>query len=410
MLKYAFLICTLFAGTTIAQPRKDLPISMAKGFAASIMTTYPDSIVSKKFLQHMLQDKEGTDPEKRRAVWNYEEAVTLKGIDRLWRKTGDDRYFTYMKKIMDHFIEEDGTIRTYLPLEYNSDQLTGGLILLTLYENTRAPKYKQALDHLWEQIQWQPRTKQGGFWHKYKYPYQMWLDGAYMLDYFYASYARAFNQEVFSDVANQLIWMNDHLRDPATGLLYHGWDESKKQPWSDPVTGRSPEVWSRSMGWYVMALADIIEIFPTDQPKRKDLIRILQQTMDALKAYQDAPSGVWYQIVNKGGKQGNYLEASGSVMFTYALAKGINRGYLPASLKPMLTSAYQGMLKEFITIDERGFPHVHQSCSGAGLGGTPYRSGSYEYYVNEPRRSDDLKTIGPLISLFLEMEQLKPRM
>ncbi len=151
----------------------------------------------------------------------------------------------------------------------------------------------------------------------------MWLDGAFMLDYFYASYARAFNKDVFSDVANQLIWMNDHLRDPATGLLYHGWDESKKQPWSDPITGRSPEVWSRSMGWYIMALADIIEIFPTDHPKRKDLVRILQQTMDALKAYQDTPSGVWYQIVNKGGKQANYLEASGSVMFTYALAKGM---------------------------------------------------------------------------------------
>lgn len=389
-----------------AQTAKVDPMAQARGFAANIMTKYPDSIVSKKFLQHMLQDKEGADPEKRSAVWNYEEAVTLKGIDRLWRKTGDDLYFTYMKKIIDHFINEDGSIRTYLPLEYNSDQLTGGLILLTLYEKTKENKYKLAMDHLWEQIQWQPRTKQGGFWHKYKYPYQMWLDGAYMLDYFYASYAVAFKKDVLNDVANQLIWLNDHLRDPATGLLYHGWDESKKQQWCDPVTGRSPEVWNRSMGWYVMALTDIIEVFPPGHPKRPQLLRILKETMTALQKYQDKATGVWYQIVDKGGREGNYLEASGSVMFTYALAKGMNNGYLSVSFKPMLLNAYEGLLRTFITTDEQGVPHIHQSCSGAGLGGTPYRSGSYEYYVNEPRRSDDLKTIGPLISLFLEMEKM----
>lgn len=376
---------------------------MAKGFVKTIMTTYPDSIVVKKFAQHMLQDKEGSDPNKRAAIWNYEEAVTLKGIERLWRKTGDDAYFNYMKKIVDHFIGEDGSIRTYQPLEYNSDQLTGGLILLPIYEKTKEEKYKHAMDQLWEQIQWQPRTKEGGFWHKYKYPYQIWLDGAYMLDVFYASYAHAFHKNVFDDVANQLIWMENHLKDPATGLLFHGYDESKKQPWCNPSTGRSPEIWSRSMGWYVMALSDIIEMLPKDLAKRKTLIQILNRTIAALVKYQDPASGVWYQIVNKGGMKGNYLEASGSTMFTYAMAKGINKGYLPPSFKPALQKAFNGLKKEFITVDEKGLPHIHHSCSGAGLGGTPYRSGTYEYYVNEPQRSDDLKTIGPLISLFLLM-------
>lgn len=378
-------------------------MNMAKGFANTIMTTYPDSIVSKKFLQHMLQDKEGTDPSKRAAVWNYEEAVTLKGIERLWRKTGDETYFNYMKKIIDHFINDDGSIRTYLPLEYNSDQVTGGLILLALYEKTKEPKYKLAMDRLWEQIQWQPRTKEGGFWHKYKYPYQMWLDGAYMLDVFYASYAKAFHKDVFNDVANQLIWMHQHLKDPKTGLLFHGYDESKKQLWSDPQTGRSPEIWNRSMGWYTMALVDIIEVLPKDLPKRKLLIAILNDVMKTVVAFQDKQSGVWYQIVNKGGMKGNYLEASGSTMFAYSLAKGIKNGYLASALKPALVKAFNGLQKEFITIDDKGLPHIHHSCSGAGLGGTPYRSGTYEYYVNEPQRSDDLKTIGPLISLFLLM-------
>lgn len=402
-MRYFILLC-LFVHTSVhAQNRNTDALKMATGFAKTIMTTYPDSIVSKKFLQHMLQDKEGTDPGKRSAVWNYEEAVTLKGIDRLWRKTGDDAYFTYMKKIVDHFIRDDGSIRTYLPLEYNSDQVTGGLILLTLYEKTKESKYKIAMDHLWEQIQWQPRTKEGGFWHKYKYPYQMWLDGAYMLDVFYASYTKAFQKNTFTDIANQLIWMNKHLKDPVTGLLFHGWDESKKQQWCDPVTGRSPEIWSRSMGWYVMALVDIIELFPSNHPKRPELIRILNSTIASIAEYQDKNSGVWYQIVNKSGLKGNYLEASGSTMFTYAMAKGIHKGYLPETFKSSLKKAYEGLQKEFITIDEKGLPHIHHSCSGAGLGGTPYRSGTYDYYINEPQRSDDLKTIGPLISLFLLM-------
>ena len=402
-MRYFILLCLFVHTSVFAQNRKTDALNMAKGFAKTIMITYPDSIVSKKFLQHMLQDKEGTDLSKRSAVWNYEEAVTLKGIDRLWRKTGDDAYFAYMKKIIDHFINGDGSIRTYLPLEYNSDQVTGGLILLTLYEKTKEPKYKIAMDHLWEQIQWQPRTKEGGFWHKYKYPYQMWLDGAYMLDVFYASYSKAFKKNTFSDIANQLIWLNKHLKDPATGLLFHGWDESKKQPWSNPQTGQSPEIWNRAMGWYNMALVDIIDLFPINHPKRPELIRILNANMSSIARYQDKSSGVWYQIVNKGGMKGNYPEASGSTMFAYAMAKAINIGFLPSSYKQTLQKAYDGILKQFITIDENGLPHIHHSCSGAGLGGTPYRPGTYEYYVNEPQRSDDLKTIGPLISLFLEM-------
>lgn len=406
MLRYILFLFLFFPGTLEAQQYQQAPKDWAVAFAQNIMTTYPDSIVSKKFLQHMLQDKESSDPEKRSAVWNYEEAVTLKGIDRLYRATGDERYFLYIKKIMDHFILDDGSIRTYQPLDYNSDQVTGGLILLTLYEKTKDRKYRIAMDHLWEQILWQPRTKQGGFWHKYKYPYQMWLDGAYMLDYFYAAYAHAFQKNVFDDVADQLIWMNDHLKDPKTGLLFHGWDESRKQKWADPVTGRSPEIWSRSMGWYTMALADILDVFPLAHPKRPKLIQIFRNTIDSLLKYQDKKTGVWYQIVNKAEYPRNYLEASGSTMFCYAMAKGLNMRYLDPMVKSALTKAYQGLIQTFIALDEKQIPHIHHSCSGAGLGGTPYRSGSYEYYINEPQRSDDLKTIGPLISLFLEMGKI----
>ena len=402
-MRYLILFFLFVHVSLFAQKQETAEMQLAKGFAKTIMTTYPDSIVVKKFVQHMLQDKEGSDPNKRAAIWNYEEAVTLRGILRLWDKTGNQAYFSYTKKIVDHFISEDGKIRTYEPLDYNSDQVTGGLILLRLYDQTKENKYKIAMDQLYEQIKWQPRTKEGGFWHKYKYPYQMWLDGAYMLDVFYASYAKAFNKDAFTDVSNQLIWMNQHLKDPSTGLLFHGWDESKKQKWSDPVTGRSPEIWSRSMGWYAMALVDIIELMPAQHSNRQKLIEILNNLMKSISIYQDKESGVWHQIVNKGGMKGNYLEASGSTMFAYAMAKSINKKYIPTSYKETLQKAYKGIQKEFITTDEKGLPHIHHSCSGAGLGGIPYRSGKYEYYVNEPQRSDDLKTIGPLISLFLEI-------
>ncbi|MBL7813607.1 MAG: glycoside hydrolase family 88 protein [Saprospiraceae bacterium] len=410
-LKGAFLLL-LFAFTEPLWAKSaadSLPTSadLAKRFAQTIMTTYPDSIVVKKFVQHMMQDKQGTDPDKRPASWNYEEAVVLRGIENLWRTSHNRAYYDYMKKIIDHFINEDGTIRTYERHDYNSDQVTGGLLLITLYRETQQEKYKKAADVLRQQITWQPRTKEGGFWHKHKYPYQMWLDCMYMLNVYYAEYCHYFKTpQYFTDVANQFIWLHQHAKDPKTGLLYHGWDESKSQLWANPKTGQSPEVWGRSMGWYVMALVETLDVFPKNHPKRPQLLKILTDLAAVLAKYQDVESGVWYQIVDKATWKGNYLEASGSTMFTYALAKGVRKGYLDKKYLAVAQKGYDGLLKNFIDIDEKGLIHIHKSCSGAGLGGTPYRSGTYEYYINEPQRSDDLKTIGPLINAMLEMDKM----
>lgn len=383
------------------------PLELAKQFAATVMATYPDSIVVKKFVQHMLQDKQGNDPAKRPASWNYEEAIVLRGFENLWRCTGDRRYFEYLQKIVDHFIGDDGSIRTYERQDYNSDQVTGGLQLITLFQATKAEKYRKAADLLREQIRWQPRTKEGGFWHKHKYPYQMWLDCMYMLNVFYAEHCHHFNTpEQFDDVANQFIFLEKHARDPKTGLLFHGWDESKSQRWANPKTGCSPEFWSRSMGWYLMALVEVLDVFPKKHKKRKALLDILQRLAPALEKFQDPASGVWFQITDKGGRQGNYLEASGSVMFAYALAKAVRMGYLGGRFLTIAKKGFDGILKNFVDVDAHGLIHIHHSCSGAGLGGTPYRSGTYEYYIGEPQRSDDLKTIGPLINLMLEMDKI----
>lgn len=405
------LLASLLLVLNLFQYSKKLGFSnldLAKQFAKTITTTYPDSIVVKKFVQHMLQDKEGSDPDKRIAVWNYAEAVTLRGFENLWKYTGDSSFFVYEKKIVDHFIEQNGTIRTYERNDYNSDQITGGLLLITLYQHTKEEKYKIAIETLREQIKWQPRTKEGGFWHKHKYPYQMWLDCSYMLDLFYAEYCHYFKTpEYFTDIANQFIWMEQHLKDPATGLLYHGWDESKTQLWANSATGRSPEVWSRSMGWYMMSLVEVLEVFPKTHPKRKELTNIINRLAIVLEKYQDKESGVWYQITNKSTKKGNYLEASGSTMFTYALVKAVRMGYLEKKYLAIAKKGYDGILTQFVDFDSKGYIHIHKSCSGAGLGGTPYRSGSYEYYINEPQRSDDLKTIGPLINLMIEMDRIE---
>ena len=402
-----FYIFLLFSFSSFGQNQSIKSDSLAKLFAKTMMHTYPDSIVVKKFLQHMVQDKQGLDPNKRPASWNYEEAVVLRGFENLWRYTKDRQYYDYMKKIIDHFINEDGSIRTYERQDYNSDQVTGGLQLITLFKETKEEKYKKAADILREQIKWQPRTKEGGFWHKHKYPYQMWLDCMYMLNVYYAEYCHNFNTpQYFSDVANQLIWTEKHTRDPQTGLLYHGWDESKSQKWADPNTGRSPEVWSRSMGWYIMALVEVLEIFPKNHAKRPQLVAILQRLAPVLEKYQDAASGVWYQVVNKGTWKGNYLEASGSTHYSYALVKAVRLGFLDKKYLNVAKKSFDGILKTFLDFDTNGLIHIHHSCSGGGLGGTPYRSGTFDYYINEPQRSDDLKTIGPLINLMLEMDKI----
>lgn len=309
---------------------------------------------------------------------------------------------------MDKYIQPDGNIKTYDFLEYNIDHVTPGRILLLLYRTTKDEKYKKAAQLLREQLTWQPRTKEGGFWHKHRYPYQMWLDGLYMGDLFYAEYVQMFGPERdFDDVVDQFVWMESHTRDPKTGLLFHGWDESKKQHWANPETGQSPEFWSRAMGWYAMALVDVLDYLPKDHPKRDQIVQIFVRLATALKKYQDDRSGVWFQITNKANAAGNYLESSGSSMFVYAFAKGARLGYLDKSFAEAARKGFEGLVKNFIVTDNDGMPHLTKSCSGAGLGGNPLRDGSYDYYIKEPVRTDDLKALGPFMQASVELELIR---
>ena len=340
--------------------------------------------------------------------WTYDMGTTLEGFRQLLKKNHKEKYFDYIKQTIDHYIKHDGKIDTYKYSDSNLDNINAGRQLLTLYQVTKESKYKTAADTLRKQLEHQPRTKSNGFWHKKIYPNQMWLDGLYMGEPFYAEYSKIFNEpKNFDDIAYQFILIEKHTRDAKTGLLYHAWDESKKMKWADPETGKSPNLWSRAMGWYAMALVDVLDYFPKNHPKRIELIKILQRLSKALLEARDSKSKIWYQVTNMPNKTGNYLEASASCMFTYVFAKGANKDYLPKKYLKFAKESYDGIIKHFVAVDKNGFVDLYHTCRGAGLGGKPYRDGSFEYYISEPQRTNDMKGIGPFILAAIELENAK---
>ncbi|GGF79350.1 glycoside hydrolase family 88/105 protein [Wenyingzhuangia marina] len=337
--------------------------------------------------------------------WDYVHGLVLFSIEKLYEKTNDEKYYNYIKGYADATIEEDGTVPTYKFEKYNIDMVVAGNILFNLYDRTKDEKYLKVLQLIRKQLAEQPRTPQGGFWHKQIYPNQMWLDGLYMGEPFYAHYTTKFeNGEKLNDVAKQFELIQQHARDKKTGLLYHGWDASKKMDWADKKTGTSPNFWSRSLGWYAMALVDVLDYFPKDHPKQKELVGYLNQLAEALVKQQDT-SGLWYQVTDMGDKEGNYLEASGTAMFAYSLAKGVNKGYLPEKYKEVALKAFDGMTRDLVKVNEEGEVVITQACAVAGLGGNPYRDGSFEYYVNERKKDNDPKATGPFILAALELNK-----
>ncbi len=336
--------------------------------------------------------------------WNYEQGVILKAVEQMWYATGDPKYFRHIQKGMDHWIDEKGNHKDYHLEEYNIDHVTPGTAMLLLYRVTGNEKYRKMVELLRSQLKTHPRTNEGGFWHKKIYPYQMWLDGLYMGEPFYAEYSSIFGEDNWNDIANQFVWMERHARDPKTGLLYHGWDESKQQKWANKETGMSPHVWGRAMGWYAMALVDTLEHFPAGHPRRAELIAILNREAAAITKYQDAKSGIWWDIIDLGGREKNYLESSASAMFVYALMRGVREGYLPEKYLKTATRGWAGIKKEFIKTNAQGQTDWEGTVSVSGLGGNPYRDGSFDYYMSEKLRTNDAKGLGPAIRAAIEIE------
>jgi unsaturated rhamnogalacturonyl hydrolase len=340
-------------------------------------------------------------------AWTYEWGLMLKALLDVWRTTGDSRYFDYVKTNVDTLVDAQGHIQTYHPDEHNLDHINPGKVLFPLFRETGDPRYEQAARRLRDQLLTQPRTRSNGFWHKQIYPYQMWLDGIYMASPFLAEYAATFGEpDIFDDIAHQIMLVARHTRASSSGLHYHAWDESQQQQWADPVTGCSPHFWGRAMGWYMMAIPDVLDYLPENHLQRGEIITVFVRAMAALVAVQDQASGVWYQVLDQGSRPGNYLEASASCMFAYALAKGIERGYLDPSYSAAARRAYQGILAQFVEVDQAGLVNLNGICSVAGLGGTPYRDGSFAYYVSEKVVANDSKGVGPFVMAFLRADAI----
>ncbi|HEY9076087.1 MAG TPA: glycoside hydrolase family 88 protein [Anaerolineaceae bacterium] len=338
--------------------------------------------------------------------WRYEIGVTLLGIWRVAERTGDARYRQYVKDNMDAFVQPDGSIRTYNLEDYNLDLINQGRLLFPLYRQEGDERYRLAAMRLRQQLRQQPRTSEGGFWHKLIYPHQMWLDGIYMAGPFLAEYAGMYDEPAaFDEVINEILLMEKHSRDPLSGLLYHGWDESRQQRWASPITGCSPHFWGRAVGWFGMALVDVIELLPKEHPGRAEVWAVLKRLAPAVLKVQDDASGVWYQILDQPQRPGNYREASASCMFAYMLAKGARLGCLDAACRKAAEKAYAGILNEFIEVDSAGLVNLNRICSVGGLGGNPYRDGSYEYYLSEKIVTNDHKGMGAFLLASLEIEE-----
>ncbi|MDR1652668.1 MAG: glycoside hydrolase family 88 protein [Prevotellaceae bacterium] len=331
--------------------------------------------------------------------WNYTQGLVLQAIYGVYQKTGEQKYRDYVVSYEDTMLLDGGRkILTYNPAKYNIDHINAGKALFDLYGDTHDSVYLNALQLLRSQMLTQPRTTDGGFWHKQIYPHQMWLDGIYMGSPFLAEYGKTFGDTaLYSDVIHQITLIAKHTFDPRTGLYYHGWDESKAQRWADPQRGTSPNFWSRSIGWYMMAMVDALDFLPENQHGRDSVITILRNLSAAIEKFRDSETGMWYQVTNQQGREGNYIEASGSIMFIYTWAKAAQKGYIDKSYLEKADHAYKQFIKTFVVEEADGSLSVTRCCAVAGLGGDPYRDGSYQYYIGEPVVNNDPKAVGPFI-------------
>jgi len=335
---------------------------------------------------------------ERAANWEYTTGLLTQAIYQLGIASTEKKYQDWSKAIIDSYIEDDGQIRTYDRESFNIDSINSGKMLLQLYRDTGEQKYRLAAEALRAQLIDHPRLDEGAFWHKQRYPYQLWLDGVYMGIPFLVEYSLLFEEgESLEEALQEFQVVRDKLRDPETGLYFHAWDEKQQQEWADPATGLSHYFWGRGMGWLSMALVDTYELLPESESEmRAELQAMIQDLADTLLQYRD-DQGVWHQIVDMKGKTANYQESSASAMFTYLLVKGVITGALPESYRDAALSSYDSLVNQFVLVDTQGAISLTQACQVGGLGFG--RDGSYQYYMSEPVVENDPKVLGPFIML-----------
>ncbi|STO18519.1 glycoside hydrolase family 88/105 protein [Flavobacterium hibernum] len=392
--KHAIVLLLIFSSKTIAQTSENavLPdnLKWSERTALTILNKYPNA-----------WQIDGTEKPK----WDYKMGLVLSAFEKLYQKTNEKVYLNYIKGYADEMIDADGNIKKYDIKEYNIDCANPAKLLFNLYDVTKDKRYLKVLQQIRTQLESQPRTASGGFWHKQIYPNQMWVDGLYMAEPFYTEYTVKYeNGKALDDVAKQFELVQNHHVDKKTGLVYHAWDESKEIGWANTEIGTSPTIWGRGIGWYMMALVETLDYYPKTNKNYKTLVGYLNQIAKSVDKNKSA-SGLWYQVADKPEMTGNYLESSSSGMIIYALAKGADKGYLASGYKKMALKSFDAYVKEFVKKDDKGQVIISNVSSNVGLGGKPFRDGTNQYYINSKTKDNSSPALAAFLLSAIELNK-----
>ena len=337
--------------------------------------------------------------------WNYVDGCMITACLSLYKTTGDEKFLKFSRDFVDYFVKDGGEIYTFDANEHNLDNINQGKNLFSLVDLTGEQRYRDAINTIRAQLDTQPRTKDGNFWHKAIYPWQVWLDGTYMAQPFYMEYETRYNgMKGCQDSYKQFMNIKKYMRDPKTGLYYHGYDESRQMYWADPGTGCSANFWLRAMGWFLVAMVDVLERMDEQMYyEYRAIMAMFKEAVEAMIQFQDAETGMFWQVIDKAGVPGNYLETSGSSLFAYAVLKGVRLGYLPKRFRAYGEKAFYGTCDKYLGVNDKGELQLSGICLVAGLGGATRRDGSLEYYFSEPVVENDAKGVAPLLLAYTEM-------
>ena len=341
------------------------------------------------------------------AHWNYIDGCMITALLCAAEITGETKYADFAERFIDYYVNEDGSILGYELEKFNLDDVNEGRVLFDLYKATGKEKYRKAISLLHEQLEKQPRTETGNFWHKLIYPNQIWLDGIYMAQVFYVRFQKEFGGGDYSDTVNQIKNVRKLMFDEDKKLCFHGMDCSKTAFWADKVTGCSKSFWLRAIGWFTVALVDIIDYIDNDADK-EELCGIFREVIDGLAQYADPETGMFWQVVDCGGREGNYLETSGSSMIAYAMMKGARLGVIDKKYAEAGKKAFDGICGKYLNISPEGELNLGGICLVAGLGPEDKRrrDGTYEYYISEPVVENDAKGVAPFVLCYTEVKRM----
>lgn len=340
--------------------------------------------------------------------WNYIDGCMITALLCAAEITGEEKYADFAERFIGYYVAEDGSIRGYSQEKYNLDDVNEGRVLFDLYKKTGKEKYKKAIFLLHEQLEKQPRTNTGNFWHKLIYPNQIWLDGLYMAQVFSVRFQKEFGGGDYSDAVTQFKNVRRLMFDEEKKLYYHGCDCSKTAFWADRNTGCSKNFWLRAIGWFCISLIDNIDYIDNDENARKELIAIFSEAIEGISQYADPETGMYYQVVDQGGREGNYLETSGSSMIAYAMMKGARLGVIDEKYAAMGKNTFDGICEKYLSVNDSGELNLGGICLVAGLGpeDNRRRDGSYEYYVSEPVVENDAKGVAPFVLCYMEVKRM----